>query len=200
MTCYTNDSDPQRCLVRLFQTYVRHRPHDNPNFYLTPLRKPKGDIWYSNVPVGHNTLSRTVARLCKSAGIPGYKTNHSLRVTCATRLFQNGVDEQLIMGHCSVDGVRSYKRISDEQRKAVSNVLHTTGENKENLDEGPSAKKSKLDLVPCNPGPITQPNLPPPTCVSDSTTTLSLTKCSSCTPSFNFSGCSSITINNYHMS
>ena len=84
----TNDSDPQRCLVCLFQTYLRHRPHDNPNFYLTPLRQPKGDIWYSNVPVGHNTLSRTVARLCKSAGIPGYKTNHSLRVTCATRLFQ----------------------------------------------------------------------------------------------------------------
>ena len=47
-------------------------------------------------------------RLCESAGITGYKTNHSLRVTAATRLFRRGVDEQVIMnvtGHRSVDGI-----------------------------------------------------------------------------------------------
>ena len=78
VTCDANDSDPNRCLVRLFQTYLRHRPADNQNFYLTPLQKTKGDIWYTNMPVGHNTLSRIVTKLCKKAGIPGYKTNHSL--------------------------------------------------------------------------------------------------------------------------
>ena len=34
-------------------------------------------------------------------------------------MFQDGVDEQLIMsiiGHRSIEGVRAYKRISDEQR------------------------------------------------------------------------------------
>lgn len=101
-------------------------------------------------------------------------------------------------GHQSVDGVRSYKRISDEQRKAVSSVLQSTSEtdneDKVHLDEGPSTKKTKLDVVPSKSGSM-QPVLP----ASDSNTTLSLTKCSSCTPSFNFSGCSSITIN-YHMS
>ena len=61
------------------------------------------------MPVGHNTLSKTVGRLCKKADIPGYKTNHSLCVTSATHLFQSGADEQLIMsrtGHRSVDGVQ----------------------------------------------------------------------------------------------
>uniref|UniRef100_A0A1X7VRV2 Tyr recombinase domain-containing protein n=1 Tax=Amphimedon queenslandica TaxID=400682 RepID=A0A1X7VRV2_AMPQE len=48
-------------------------------------------------------------------GIKGVKTNHSLQATAATRLYKEGVDEQLIMeriGHHSIDGVRSYKRTS----------------------------------------------------------------------------------------
>ena len=55
------------------------------------------------------------------------KMNHLLRVTSAMRLFQSGVDKQLIImshtGHRSVDGVRSYKRISEEQKKKVSGIL-----------------------------------------------------------------------------
>ena len=98
----------------------------------TPLKKAKGEIWYSSVPIGHNTLSKTVSKLCKSADIGGFKTNHFLRVTTATRLFQSGADEQLIMdrtGHRSVDGIRAYKRVSEEQEKEVSSIL-----NKENKD------------------------------------------------------------------
>ena len=76
--------------------------------------------------MGHNTLSQTVRRLCKQA-VAGFKMNHLLRVTSAMRLFQSGVDKQLIImshtGHRSVDGVRSYKRISEEQKKKVSGIL-----------------------------------------------------------------------------
>ena len=53
--------------------------------------------------------------------------NHLLRVTAATRLFQQSVDEQLIMsrtGHRSIDGVRTYKRVSESQQLALSNVLN----------------------------------------------------------------------------
>ena len=73
--------------------------------------------------VGHNPLGTTVKRLCSAAGITGRKTNHSLR---ATKLFQKGIDEQLIMnvtGHRSIDGVRAYKRPSIEQFKEISGVL-----------------------------------------------------------------------------
>jgi len=65
--------------------------------------------------------------LCQKAGIGGYKTNHSLRVTVATRLFQNGMDEQLIMertGHRSTDGIQAYKRSCNEQQALVSRVLN----------------------------------------------------------------------------
>ena len=116
---YSNEKGPSRCFVRLFKKYRSLCPVGTTAFYLSPLCKPKPDQWYSRSPVGHtcNTLSSTVSRLCKLAGISGYKTNHSLRATGATRLYHNNVDEQLIMavtGHKSIDGVRSYKRTSED--------------------------------------------------------------------------------------
>lgn len=83
--------------------------------------------WYSNRPLGYHTLSNMVARLCKAAGIHGFKTNHSLRAIAATLLYESGVDEQLVMertGHGSLDGVRSYKRTTDMQREALSDILN----------------------------------------------------------------------------
>ena len=113
VTCYANEENPSRCLVTLFQKYMSHRPLETECFYLTPLRKIKSDIWYSKMPVGHNTLAATVGRICKQAGVSGFKTNHSLRVTSATRMFQNGIDEQLIMsntGHRSIDATKELER------------------------------------------------------------------------------------------
>ena len=164
----------------------------------TPLQKVKGDTWYSKVPVGHNTLSQTVGRLCKQAGISGYKTNHSLRVTSATRLFQSGIDEQLIMshtGHRSVDGVRSYKRISEEQKKTISSVLNLAYHDDDKPGEPESTKKRKLDI-----GEDTNELA---MSLTQSQTNMTLNACnigsssSSCTPAFTFTDCSSITIN-YH--
>ena len=54
-------------------------------------------------------------------------TVHSLRATTATRLYQSGVDEQLVMertGHRSIDGIRSYKRTSTQQQEALSDILN----------------------------------------------------------------------------
>ena len=96
-------------------------------FYLQPLPKPRPSHWFSSKPLGHNTLNHMVKEMCSAAGIKGHKTNHSLRATAATRLFHAGIDEQLIMertGHHSVDGVRSYKRTSQQQVKVLSDVLN----------------------------------------------------------------------------
>ena len=97
-------------------------------FYLKP--HPEGcsrsGCWYYNRAVGHNVLSQTVKRLCNQAGVDGYFTNHSLRRTCATRLFQQGIDEQQIMsitGHRSSTAVRMYKQVSHEQEEKLSNLI-----------------------------------------------------------------------------
>ena len=73
-------------------------------------------------------LQKTIPRLMHDAGYDGYYTNHSLRVSAATRLFAAGVDEQLIMsrtGHSSVNGVRTYKRKVEKLQEITSDVLNT---------------------------------------------------------------------------
>ena len=80
---HANLEVPKRCFVRLFKKYQSLCPPDAPEsaFYLQPARSPSSSCWYSKRPLGHNTLAKTVPRMCQSAGIQGYKTNHSLRAT-----------------------------------------------------------------------------------------------------------------------
>lgn len=42
-------------------------------------------------------MGNVVAQVMKSASFEGYYTNHSLRRTCATRLYDKGLPEQLIL-------------------------------------------------------------------------------------------------------
>ena len=95
---HTNTESPDRCFARLFQLYRQRCPPDAPPstvskcsvsaFYLKPLQKPTPTGWYLSLPLGDTTLGKTIGQICKSAGIAGYKTNHSLRATSATRLYQ----------------------------------------------------------------------------------------------------------------
>lgn len=64
--------------------------------------------------------------MCEEGGLSGNFTNHSGKRTCATALYQAGVEEQEIMartGHRSIESVRQYKRASDDMMKEVSTVL-----------------------------------------------------------------------------
>ena len=97
------------------------------------------ECWYTRTPVGHNMLSHTVSCLFEEAGVTGHFTNHSLRATAATRMFDAGSDEQLIMhrtGHNSSVVVHSYKRITDSLKEKTSDVLNASA---------PPTKKEKLD-------------------------------------------------------
>lgn len=153
---------------------------------MRPLQKPEDDCWYSNQPVGHNKLETTISRMCKNAGILGYRTNHSLRATAATRLHQSGcVGEQEIMqrtGHRSSEAIRSYKRTSNEQLEQVSDILNN-GSTKKSCD-----RNALLEIDGNN---ITQNSSKH---VSNS---LSLEYNSSTPPVFNISSCTSVIINNY---
>ena len=126
---YENLAEPSRCIVACYEKYVSLRPSSescNGAMYLRPLKKPSGDVWFSCQALGIHQLQTTVARLCKEAGLGGYRTNHSLRATSASRLYDSNVDEQLICettGHRS-NSVRSYKRTSAQQLKAKSDILY----------------------------------------------------------------------------
>ena len=63
--------------------------------------------------------------MLKNAGLDGYFTNHSLRRTCATRLFQGGAPVKLvkeITGHIS-DAVNKYQVTSDQQKMNASLLI-----------------------------------------------------------------------------
>ena len=66
-----------------------------------------------------------MSRICRKAGFTGFFSNHSLRATAATRLFDKDTDEQLIMlitGHKSTT-VRAYKRVSEEKLSYLSDSV-----------------------------------------------------------------------------
>ena len=80
---------------------------------------------FEKVPIGINTLNKILPeKLCTAAGLPK-KTSHCLRVTCATNLFQNGVEEKIIRertGHRSNTLMR-YEHPTEQQMVKASAAL-----------------------------------------------------------------------------
>lgn len=143
---YVNEAYPDRCLVRLYRKYLSLRPTSkncSEDFYLRPLANPKDNTcWYSVQPMGINTLGSIVSSLARKIGLTGKITNHSCRASAASRMFQNNMEEQLVMdktGHRST-AVRSYKRTSDAQFRDVTRVLY--GQSRQEC-EATSAKTPK---------------------------------------------------------
>ena len=59
----------------IHKKYLKHCPKvEKPALYLTPPKKPKDAMWYIKTPIGHDTLAKTVARVCQAGGITGFKT------------------------------------------------------------------------------------------------------------------------------
>ncbi len=124
------NSNSDRDLVRLYEKYCSLLPcnsklHKNP---ICPGRQsPK--VWYTDKPLGVNKVREIIKNLLKSAGIDGRFTNHSLRVTAATRMYSQGIDEQVIKEHTGYrsDAVRAYKR-TDENLLRKAEVAVVGGE------------------------------------------------------------------------
>ncbi len=125
-------TNPSRNVVNLFAQYIHLLPCEqkNPSLYKYALSTSKrsGSQWYSDRPVGVNQLKKVVKGIMCRGGLEGKYTNHSLRATCTTRMFEAGVDEQLIKnftGHKS-DAVCEYKRVSETLLRKASSTI--TGE------------------------------------------------------------------------
>jgi hypothetical protein len=98
-------------------------------------------------------------------GISGKKTNHSLRVTGASCLYEAGVPEKIIQqrtGHRSLDALRMYESVTEKQEMAVSEIL--------------SRKKRKFD-EPDNPDISAPFNVSAPSCVSAPSNVQSVPSC-----------------------
>ena len=120
---HENISNPERCIVRLYNKYITKCPKNVPQsncFYLSPKRhcKVDDDVWFTKSPIGKNSLRKVVSDMCKTANIEGYFTNHSLRATTCSMALAKGVPERLVMertGHRNVSYL--FTRIKEKARK-----------------------------------------------------------------------------------
>ncbi len=140
--------NPDRCPVRLFEKYVGLLPAEGKSTafykYSMPQSKCTGKQWYYDKPVGVNALKKVMKSLAQSAGLEGKFLNHSLHATAATRMFEHGVDEQLIKkitGHKS-HAVRLYKRENEDMLKEATSKI---GTGKHKLEEFDIDKLSQDD-------------------------------------------------------
>lgn len=65
-------------------------------------------------------------KMCEGGGVSGSKTNHSLRAYAVTELFKAGIPEKVIQdrtGHRSIEGLRKYERISEDQKENACKAL-----------------------------------------------------------------------------
>ena len=96
---------------------------------------------------GRETLGNVVKKKMKNAGFEGHYTNHSLRRSSASRLYDVGMPEQVIQettGHRSSDGVKAYKCTSSSLKRKASEILQgnlpkTKGDTKsKSMDDKPT--------------------------------------------------------------
>ena len=122
-------ANSKRCPVRIIDKYMSLLPavreNRKANFYLRSLERFTPAQWYSEQVVGLNTLRKIMSEISEKAGLKGFFTNHSLRRSGTTRLFQAGIDRKIIKeytGHTS-DAVDKYQETSHVQRKRLSEVI-----------------------------------------------------------------------------
>ena len=91
------------------------------------LKEGSSRLWYCASPVGEHTLATMVKDMFQEIEIQD-KTNHSLRATGASTLFQSDVPEKIVQectGHNSIKALRLYERTTAQQNEQVSKVLAT---------------------------------------------------------------------------
>ena len=148
-----------RCHVRLIDLYLDKLPayaFERDIFYCRPLQKYTQDgNWYAASPIGHNTLNAMLKTIFSKAEVDTENiSNHSLRATAVTRMYEAGIPEKQIMersGHLSLSGVRNYERTTEAQVKHVSKLLS----NSESTVNAETKSKSPLGVNPPSlvPGP-----------------------------------------------
>ena len=122
-----------RCPVAILKKFLSHLNPECQALFQKPLTGSKfvamkSEIWYSAVPLGHNTLDSMMKNMCLRAGISTPFTNHSVRATTVSVLSAADSENRhirAVTGHKSDSSLTSYnERPSFEQFCAMSTALN----------------------------------------------------------------------------
>ena len=129
-----HNENHDRCCVCFYKKLINGRPKDCQSnaLFLKPLAKPKGQVLFTNIPVGYHTLDNIIATI--TAGLQKRFTNQSTQKTAPTRLYQKDIPEQIIMEQTRHQSlvVRQYKRTSHDQILEKSKAIYGKPENSVN--------------------------------------------------------------------
>ena len=120
----SNPMDP----VAAFEFYLEKLHPENPNLFAKAKKTfMKDEVWYTKEVIGKNTLANIMKEISRKAGLSKSYTNHCVRASTVTHLYQAGVDTQQI---CSITKHKNEATLShyisassDEQKRSASSIL-----------------------------------------------------------------------------
>ena len=87
----------------------------------------KDTVWYDNMPLGHNKIGGMMKEISKKTGLSTIYTNHCIRATTTTVLFQAGLEGERITnvtGHHSTTSLKPYiKAPTQHQKRKASEII-----------------------------------------------------------------------------
>ena len=166
-------------IIEIFQYYLARLHPDCPAlFQKTKYRKwSKADnaVWFDNVHVGCNKVNELMRRISDCENLSAAYTNHSVRATATTVMYQGGVDTKQICKitkHKSEESLKHYiDGQSADQKRRCSEVLCSAFQaNSSCVSSGVSfdtaEEPSSLSLIRINVStPVRSVNAPSDPCV-----------------------------------
>ena len=120
------------CPVAVVKVYLSHLNPNGEALFQKPLIdakfKPSSDvIWYSTLPLGHNTIDSMMKNMCLRAGIDPPFTNHCVRSTTVNILSSKDMKNRhirAVTGHKNDASLESHNdRPTFEQFKDMSSAI-----------------------------------------------------------------------------
>ena len=120
------------CPVKVYQFYVEKLHPDHPNLFAKSKKSFVKDetTWYTHEVIGKNLLVIIMKQISNKSGLSKVYTNHCVRASTVTSLYQAGIDTQQI---CSITKHKNESTLShyisstsDEQKMKASRILSNT--------------------------------------------------------------------------
>ena len=126
---YEKCEKPDLCPVKSFELYFSKLNPLCDSLFQRPKKyaNVKDAVWYDNMPLGHNKIGGMMKEIGQKAGLSTIYTNHCIRATTTTVLFQAGLEGERITnvtGHRSTTSLKPYiKAPTQYQKREASEIL-----------------------------------------------------------------------------